>query len=214
MTAATQLQIYNDALILCEERMLASVTEARKPRYLLDQVWNNGGVQACLEEGLWTFAMRTVCMQPNPAIQPQYGYRNAYQKPSDYVRTAGISSDAYFTSALTQFADEDGYWWCDLAALYVKYVSKDQNYGLNLTMWPESFKQFVVAHFADKIVCSLTHDKQIQAKVQNTRKTTLYSSRGKDSMNEPPGFFPRGQLSRARQGMYYGRGWNGRGWYQ
>lgn len=213
MTTPTQLSIYNEALILCEERILASLTEARKPRYLLDTVWNDGGVQACLEEGMWTFATRTVAIQYNPAIQPAYGYIHAFQKPADYIRTAALSSEPYFQAALTQIADEAGYWWGDLATLYVKYISNDENYGWNLTLWPQTFFDFVCAHFAKKIVKSLTHDKEIQDRVELARKTTLNSSRSKDAMNEPAGFFPRGQLSRARQGMYSGRGWMGNGRY-
>lgn len=214
MATETQLDVYNQALLLCEERILSSLTEARKPRFLLDQVWNNGGVQACLEEGQWTFATRTDSIVYDPNIQPAFGYIHAFKKPADYVRTCAISSDPYFQMSLTQFADENGYWWGDLATLFVKYVSNDANYGMNLTLWPETFKQFVAAHFASKIVPSLTHDKAIQDRVALARKTTLFSARGKDGMNEPPGFFSRGQLSRARQGLYYGRpDRSGYGWY-
>lgn len=213
MSTATQLQIYNDALLLCEESMLATVTENRKPRWLLDQVWNNGGVKACLEEGLWTFATRSVSIVFDPSVQPGFGYLYAFQQPDDFVRTAALSSDAYFTSALTHVNDEAGWWWADVSTLFVKYVSDDANYGQNLTLWTESFKAFVSAHFASRIVKNLTHNKEIQDRVEMARKNTLMSARGKDAMNEPPGFFSRGQLSRARQGMYYGRGWNGQGWY-
>lgn len=211
---ASQLEIYNDALLLCEERLLANVTENRKPRYLLDQVWNNGGVNQCLESGTWTFATRTEAIVFDPNIQPSFGYLHAFKKPADYVRTCALSADPYFQSAMTRVADEAGYWWSDVATLYVKYVSNDQNYGLNLTLWPESFKRFVVAHFADRIVKSLTHNKEIQDRVALERKYALAGARGKDGMNEPAHFFPRGQLSRARQGMYFGRpNRTGEGWY-
>lgn len=201
----SQIALYNDSLLLCEERLLASVTEARKPRYLLDQVWNNGGVHACLEEGLWTFAARVIAPVYDPNIQPSFGFIHAFEKPFDYVRTMGISSDPYFNDSLTRFADEAGWWWADLQNIYVKYVSKDDAYGMDLTRWPETFKQFVAAHFASKIVKSLTHDKSIQDRVAMDRKNTLESARSKDGMNEPAHFFPRGQLSRARAGMYFGR---------
>lgn len=208
-----QLNIYNNALLMCEERTLAA-SESRKPRYLLDQVWNDGGVQACLEEGSWTWAARTVAVQYDPNVQPQFGYIHAFQKPADYVRTLAIASDPYFTAALTAFRDEDEWWWSDCATIYIKYVSNDPNYGMNMNNWSETFKQFVASHFAWKIVKALTHDKEIQARVAQEREFWLKSARGKDGMNEPPGFFPRGNLSRARQGLYFGRpdrsGW---GWY-
>lgn len=212
--ATSQLALYNQALLYCEERSLASLSEARKPRFLLDQVWNDGGVRACLEEGLWTFATRTESIVFDPNIQPAFGYIHAFQQPPDYIRTVAIASDAYFNSALTQYADEKGYWWGDLDTLFVKYVSDDPLYGKNLAGWPETFKLFVASHFASLIVKSLTHSKEIQDRVEAIRRKNLVSCRGKDGMNEPPGFFPRGQLSRARQGMSFGRpDRTGQGWY-
>lgn len=219
--AETQLQVYNDALKLCEERTLGPTTgpgtglnEPRKPRYLLDDVWNGGGVNACLEESDWIFGRRTEQVVYDPSIQPQFGYLYAFKKPPDWLRTSAVSSDPHFQSAMTQYADEAGYWWSDCQTLYVKYISNDPNYGGNLALWPESFKNFVAAHFATKIVGSITHDKQIKADVLEARRTSLISARGKDAMNEPPGFFPRGQLSRARQGLYFGRqNRSGSGWY-
>jgi hypothetical protein len=214
MAGVTQLQIYNEALLLCEERILATVTENRKPRLVLDQVWNDGGVNACLEEALWTFATRTTAMTPNPNIQPAWGYINAFQLPADYIRTAALSSEPYFNSEWSRVADEDGYLWADISPLYLKYTSKDANYGNDTTKWPETFKLFVYAHFAARIVKSITHDKSIQERVAEERKTTLISSRSKDAMNEPPQFFPRGTLTRARQGYQFGRpGRNGNGDY-
>lgn len=212
--AASQLEIYNDALLLCEERLLASVTEARKPRYLLDQVWNGGGVKQCLEAGYWTFATRTVSISNDPNIQPSFGYINAFAKPADYVRTAALASDPYFNSALTAVADENGFWWADIMPLFVKYTSDDPAYGMNLTLWPETFKQFVAAYFAKRIVKNLTHSKEIQDRVEMALKSNRAAALGTDGMNEPTKFFSRGQLSRARQGMYQGRPWgSGQGWY-
>lgn len=215
MTAETQLDVYNNALLLCEERMLSSLTEARKPRFLLDQVWNNGGPQACLEEGEWAWSLNTVSVTYNPNVKPPFAFLYAYQKPTDWVRTVGISSDPYFQTPLTQYADENGWWFSDVATIYVKYVSSLPTYGMNLTLWPETFKQFVAAHHASKIVPSLTHDKTIQDRVMEARKRSLFSARGKDEINKPTMFFPRGQLSRARMGMYWGRPGSGNsdGWY-
>lgn len=210
--AETQLQIYNDALDMCEERQLATLAEDRKPRRLLDGVWNGGGVNACLEEADWIFAKRTLEATYDPNIQPDFGYQHAFQHPPDWLRTSAIASDPYFRSALTSYSDEAGYWWADLQTIYVKFVSNDPNYGGNFALWPESFKQFISAHFASKIIGSLNHDKKLKADVMELRRFHLVTARGKDSMNEPPGFFPRGQLSRARQGSYFGRpGWNGNG---
>lgn len=202
--SASQLTIYNEALRLCEERRLATLAEARKPRFLLDDVWNDSGVLACLEEGDWNFGLRTASLVYDPSIQPDFGYLHAFAHPDDYVRTAGIAVDPYFENTLTRYSDEGEYWWADLATIFVRYVSSDAQYGMNLNAWPESFKMFCGAHFAFKIIGSLTHDEGKIMKVEKARDKALKGALGKDGLNEPPGFFPRGNLSRARRGSYYG----------
>jgi hypothetical protein len=171
----------------------------------LDEVWADGGINACLEEADWIFARRTAQLVYDPSVQPTFGYIHGFQKPTDWVRTSAIASDPYFQAALTQYQDENGWWWGDLDTIYVKYVSNDVHYGGNMNLWSEGFTQFVHAHFASKIVGIITHSKQVQDKIYKLRMDTLLSARGKDTMNEPPGFFSRGQWSRARQGLYFGR---------
>ena len=41
----TRLQLYNSALLLLGERNLASLSENREPRRLLDHVWDTGASQ-------------------------------------------------------------------------------------------------------------------------------------------------------------------------
>lgn len=203
--AETQLQLYNDALQMCEERPLATLTEARKPRYELDRVWLAGGVNDCLEESDWDFGRRTIEATYDPSIQPDFGYLHAFKKPDDWLRTSGVSDDPYFENALTRYQDEAGYWWSDLQTIYIKYISSDPAYGGDFTKWTGAFKQFAASHFASKVVGVLTHDKSVIQKVMALRENLLSSARSKDAMNDPPGFFPRGQWSRARRGMFFGR---------
>lgn len=203
----TQLQIYNDALKLCEERSITSAelaANSRKPCRLLNDVWNGGGVNACLEESDWDFARRTIAATFNPSIQPDFGYIHAFQHPADWLRTSAVSSEPYFNSVYTLYADEAGYWWSDLTTIYVKYVSSNIAYGGNLALWTESFKQFCAAHFAWKIVGNLTHDKVLKKEVFEEYERLRTSARSKDAMNEPASFFPRGQLTRARRGRFFG----------
>ncbi len=44
----TKLQIFNGALRMCGERKLASLSEDRQPRRLLDDEWADGAVDYCL----------------------------------------------------------------------------------------------------------------------------------------------------------------------
>jgi hypothetical protein len=102
----TQLDVYNDALLLCGERFLASLTEEREPRRLLDRVWASNGVRTCLEMGQWNFAMRSVQIDYDSGVQPAWGYNRAFAKPTDWVLTSGLCSDEFMRSPLTRYIDE------------------------------------------------------------------------------------------------------------
>lgn len=161
----SRLQLYQDALLLCKERFLASLTEAVEARRLLDNVWNSDGVRYCLEQGQWQFAMRTVRIDFDPDITTQFGYRYAFGKPTDWVLTSALCSDERFTTPLTQYADETAYWTADLTPIYVKYVSDDNQFGLNLALWPASFSDYVAAYFAGQIVGKLGKDKETREEI-------------------------------------------------
>lgn len=201
--AANQLQIYNDALVLCKERPLAALTDNVESRRLLDQVWSNDGNLACLEEGQWAFAARTAMIDADPNIQPIFGYRQAFDKPKDWVRTLGIANDEYFRAPLLQYVDEAGYWYCDLQTIYARYVSNDPGYGLNLGLWPRSFTEFVVAHYASKIVPTLTQDKTLIDTIceprVGVRAKRLEEAKSKAALANPTSFNAPGNWSLARR---------------
>ena len=147
-----RLKIYNGALLLCGDQRLASLTENREVRYLLDEVWNDGGQRYCLEQGQWHFAMRTSRFDYNPSITPSFGFQYGYDKPSDWVTTSGVFSDEYMSSPLIDYADEANQWFADVDEIFVRYVSDDTSYGLDMANWPATFVDFVKAYFASRIV--------------------------------------------------------------
>lgn len=195
---ATQLSLYNDALLLCGERFLSSLTEEREPRRLLDQVWSNGGIDACLEMGQWNFAMRTVMIDYDPSIEPDFGYNRAFQKPDDWILTSALCSDEFFTSPNIRHVDEAGYWYADIDALYVRYVSNDTDYGMDLNKWPESFREFVAAHFANKIIYKLASSQDDRDRIAKLCKEALKTAKSRAAMAEPTSFPARGAWVSAR----------------
>lgn len=195
-----QLSLYNGALRNCGETRLASLTEAREARYLLDDVWADGAVKYCLERGLWYFAMRTSSLEPDPDVAAAFGYACGFSKPDDWVRTAAICSDEYFENPITEYVDEAGYWWSDTNPLYVRYVSTGPQYGGNLGNWPETFSQFVQAHLANEIVLKVTSSRDRVATVQRDFKDKLLVARSMAAMNEAAAFPPPGSWARARRG--------------
>lgn len=201
----TRLSLYNDALLIAGERALSALTDANEPRRLLDQVWNNNGVDACLEEGQWMFAMRTIQIDYDSGIAPSYGYARAFDKPSDWVLTSALCSDEFFRTPALRYVDEAGFWFSDLDTLYVRYVSNDAAYGGNMANWPPSFKDFVAAHFASMIILKITNDEKRLGLFINPsnpqhsiRGRALLKAKSRCAMASPTSFEAQGQWSRSR----------------
>lgn len=195
---ASQLGIYNGALLLCGERFLGSLTEEREPRRLLDHVWSENGVKTCLENGQWTFAMRSVQIDYDPSVEPDFGYSRAFQKPSDWVVTSSVCVDEFFRSPQTRYVDEAGYWYSDVDTLFVRFVSSGANYGMNLGAWPDSFTEYVKAHFASKIILKLSNSETEEERIYKLAEHLKRVAKNKSAMAEPTTFPARGTWSNSR----------------
>lgn len=160
MSGTTRLKLYNGALLLVKQRSLASLSENNEARRLLDTVWDADGVRYCLEQGEWQFAMRTQKIEYDPDSDPPFGYRRAFNKPTDWVSTQAVCSDERFRVPLLQYSDEVDYWYADLDTIYVKFVSDDTDYGRDLTKWPITFCQYAEAYFASQIVGKISADSE------------------------------------------------------
>lgn len=194
----TKLDVFNDALLLCGERFLASLSEAVETRRLLDQVWDSGGVKQCLEEGQWFFAMRTVRLDYDTGIEPDFGYSRAFEKPDDWCLTSAICADEFFRVPLTRYVDEAGYWYSDIDQLFVRYVSDDVLYGNDLLKWPSGFRDFVASHLASKIVYKIASSEDTRSEVKKARKAALLKAKALSLMAGPTMFPARGSWSNAR----------------
>jgi len=194
----TQLDLYNGALLHCGERFLASLTENREPRRLLDRVWSANGVKTCLEEAQWNFAMRTVQIDYDSSLEPPFGYNRAFQKPDDWLLTSGVCADEFMREPLTRYRDEAGYWYADLDTLYIRFVSSGLLYGMNMNQWPDSFREFVEVHFASKIILKLSNSQEELDRVEKLREKLLTTAKNKAAMADPTSFPAQGTWSRSR----------------
>lgn len=200
--STSRLEIYNAALIICGERILSSLTEDRKPRRLLDHVWDNDGVEACLERAQWKFAMKTIRFDYDTDVDTDYGYRRAFSKPSDWVLTSAVCSDEYFTAPLVRYVDENDFWFTDLDIIYVRFVSNATDYGLDLSLWPATFNKFVSAYFANEIIMGLTQDQEMWTMVEKKLDKTMKYAKSNDAMAGPQQFPAPGNFVSSR---YRGR---------
>jgi hypothetical protein len=187
----TRLTLYNGALRLLGERQLASLSENREPRRMLDAAWDDGAVNAALEAGQWLFACRGMQYDYSPSVEPSFGYRRAFNKPDDFVRTVAVCSDEYFTAPLTKYSDEAGYWFADLDTLYIKYVSNDAAYGGDMSRWPQSFVKYFEAVLAAAIAMPLKQNRSSLLDMEEIAKSRLVQAKSQNAMAEPAKFLPQ-----------------------
>lgn len=196
----TRLAIYNGALLECGERDLASLSENREPRRLLDRVWDNGAIRYCLNRGQWKFAKRTVQLAPSADIEPSFGHRRAFAQPEDFVRTIGLWSDEYLQAPLLQYQQEGSVWFADVDTLYLSYVSDGVDYGGDLSRWPEEFSRAVEVYLASRIVKKLTQSVEDEKFMMAKAAEAFRAAGNGDAMEGPTTFPPPGRWVRARHG--------------
>lgn len=192
-----RLKLYNGALRELGERRLSSLSEEVPARYDLDEVWDNGFIRDALERGLWNFAARTSELNYTGDINPEFGYRYAFEKPVDWVRTAKLCTDEWFRNPLRMVEDQQNYWFCDLDKIYVSYISDDDAYGSDFGLWPVSFTRWAEAYLAFKIAPRVAPKKEKDA--FDKQKKFLTEARSRDAMNDASGVLPEGSWTRSRR---------------
>lgn len=208
---AARLQIYNSALAWLNERRLATLTENREPRRVLDDLWDEV-VAHCFEAGVWNFAMRSVEIVASASVEPQFGYAHAFQQPDDMQRFWQMADNERFEPQLQDFRDEAGFWYADVDPIWVRYVSNDPDYGMNIGAWPQMFCDYVAARLAFRGCARIAgNDGRLDAlmKIERRAKDQALSN---DAMREPAARLPMGSWASSRGGDYYTPRdrWNGR----
>jgi len=201
--ATTRLKLYNAALRLVGDTRLDALTDTVEARFLLDDAYDDDFIRKVLEKGFWRFAMRAQELTFDTSTTPPFGYRRAFLKSSDWVRTAAVSNDEYFTSPLLTYQDEVDFIFTDLDVIWVRFVSDDNSFGGDLANWPGSFQDYAAAYLASQIVHKRTSDKERVALLITRRvgilDMALKEARSKDAMKGPTQFFPQGSWVRARR---------------
>lgn len=199
---ATKLGLFKGAARLVKQRGVDTLTDDEWQRYELD-----GEYDACLaymlEMGLWNFAMRTVAIDYDTGVDPAFGFNYAFEKPSDWVRTAIVSASPRMFPAMGagEFVDETGYWSAQVTPLYVGYVSNGASYGLNLSAWPATFTRAVEFELAYRIAPTITSmtDKDSE-RLELRKHRALKNAQSKDALNQAPSQRPPGRLVQSRIG--------------
>lgn len=206
----SQLSLYQKALKHLEERQVASLTENREPVRLLNAEYTDA-IETCLQSGYWKFALRMVMANPDNAQTPNFGRKYSYQKPSDWVRTYQISPDDRFNQLDRYYIDGNNTWFSDLPYFYVRYVSNDSNFGLNLAAWPPAFVEYVGCYLALQVCPRIKQAIDKKTDIARDLKMLKAQAMAIDAMDAPVGKTPYGTwtTSRTPRGSIYpmGDGW-------
>lgn len=197
---ATRLGLYNASLIECKERKLASLTEECEARRVLDDVWNGDFVNDLLSEGQWRFATRSVEMEPEDAVEAQFGFQNAYAIPTDHVRTTALCQDERFNTPLLDYQVETGFWYADIDPIFVSYVSNDVDFGNDLSKWPPAFRRLAELQLAYRIQPRLTGSNVDREMLLKLAKRAQTEAKSLDASESPTRFSPPGRWVLSRLG--------------
>lgn len=199
-----KLAIYNGALRRLGARKLASLSENREPRRVLDDAWGNADnlPKKALARGEWNFALVAAQVDASPSIEPSFGFQFAFDKPDDFLRLAGISASDRFQPPLdaTGYVDEAGYWFSDYQTIFVRYVSATT--GLISASWPDPFRQFLECYLAAEVAERLTNSRTKRQELLADAEDALRAAKSNDAMNEGAKPLARGSWSSARFGRW------------
>jgi hypothetical protein len=194
----SQLLLYNGALRELGERKLQTLADAVASRRFLDQAWSEGFIAGILSDAQWKFAIRTVKMQPDSSLTPNFGYNFGFSRPTDFVRTVMVASDEFFRIPYTQYVEEAGNFFTVLQVWYLAYVSNDISYGGDIGAWPQSVHDYAAAKLADKILPQMTGNKTDAMDLAKRVKRFKDVAQSQDAMENPTKWPPPGSWVRAR----------------
>jgi hypothetical protein len=194
---SSKLELFNDALLWLGEKKLTALSTDTTARRALDDAYDVTA-KYCLEQGFWNFAMRAVQIDSSASVTPTFGFTYAFTKPTDWIRTHTFSADEELRSPLLEVVDEPNYWFANVDPLYVKYVSNSTAYGMDLSIWPQSFANYVAVRLALRTCKRITGSDTAVLELKKDEKRARADAMSKDAMNEPPGFPPSGSWVQSR----------------
>lgn len=202
--ATDRLKVYNGALLLIGKRRIASLSVNEEGRRLLDDWWEDGAVEYCLEQAFWKFATRSAMLDYDTALVPEFGYRRGFVKADDWVNTSAVCQDEFYKVPLLRYQDEQGVIWSDLDRIYVRWISNHVDWGLDLSRWPTSFTNYVKTYLAGKIVLKATGSAEMDREFNKDGgkvDRALSDAKNSDAQADPPKFAPPSNWVLSRRGM-------------
>ena len=184
-----QLSLYKGALLKLGQPRIVALTDEGTARRALDDCYAKV-VKGCLEAGLWNFAMRFAEATASPSLATSFGYRYVFEKPDDWLRTAGVWEDGTQKVPLLDYADRATNWLANRETIYVGWISNHEDYGMDLGLWPETFVEYVEFKLAYTVCVDVTGSETKLDKLEKDAEKARRNASNRDAMNEPVTRFP------------------------
>lgn len=201
-----KLTVYNLTAHHLGVRRFKSLSDPVEARRVIDDYWDTT-VLRCLEEAMWNFMLRTIQGDASTNVVPAFGWKYAFPKPVDFVRTTIVSSVETFVPPLTDYVDETNYWYANFTPLFVKYQSNDPQYGMDLGAWSANFTTYVSLQLAEDACLKATGSTdRLEGNFGISRRlrTARIKAKSNDAMDEGPREMPTGTWARSRRGFLRG----------
>ena len=184
---------------LGQERPVALTDDTHAVREIL-AVYDETVAEA-LEGGLWLWALRTVYISYDTDIEPGYGRTYGFTLPDDYVRISNVSNSPHFVANGELDYDLGGpgdRLYADEATFYLRYVSDDANYGMNLGAWPETFADGVGYALAYRSAIPIAKDRGDRNDLMTLAERWYAKAKIRNAVDERVKSKPAGRLLRSR----------------
>ena len=168
---ATALSVKQEALRLLGELRLASSTEAREARFLLDAAYTEGAIDAVQSELWWNFCMKSEAVTATALAGRSIGYTYGFTLPTTALRThsVGLRRNSGKFYPIDYRIEADRIVSVEYETVVHRYIERKSNEA----NWPEYFAKVLAAFLAFDVAQSLTDDPGLRAQafqIYTTRK--------------------------------------------
>lgn len=201
----SKLALYQKAAKHLYQERLEDLSEDKPVKRELDDCYDDT-LQLCLEEGLWKWALRAVKLTYDPSIDTSAfgGLGYGFTMPSDFVRIANINLSPYFTPN-GELMDYDlvgpgKILYTDQSEFHLKYVSNGATFGLDLSLWPETYAEGVGYRLAANVSEELLKSASDRSGLDKNGDLWIAKAKIRDALDDRVKTPPTGQLVRSRFG--------------
>lgn len=173
---------------------------------MLDDYWDDV-VAFCLMRRFWKFAKRDVEIDASTTVIPQFGWKYAFNLPTDWVRTYQVSTVETHVPPLWDYEEGSGFLFAHFTPLFVCYISNDSQFGMDLGSWPVTFTNYVELRLAAQACKRITGKDEFlrgEEGLLRMEKRAEVLAGSIDAMDDPPGQPPTGTWARSRRGFLRG----------